>query len=232
MFERVGFSYRASELEAAIGVAQLEERDVMLATRRRHAAALSTRLAPLAAAVQLPWCPADREHAFAMYPLVLAATAPAKDVVVTALAERGIESRAFLPLVSQPVVRRRFGDLLAALPVAHRLEADGFYVGCHDGLDADDVVHVATVLADALAGAAGDVGAPAGSGDDGVAFVAVRARRRLSAPCGRCVSCRRATPLVARRRGAPGARSRGDRRCGERVRRLPHRLARRRRRAP
>ena len=127
----------------------------MLATRRRHAAALSARLAPLAAAVQLPWCPADREHAFAMYPLVLAATAPAKDVVVTALAERGIESRAFLPLVSQPVVRRRFGDLLAALPVARRLEAYGFYVGCHDGLDADDVAHVATVLADVLAGAAG-----------------------------------------------------------------------------
>ena len=166
----------------------------------------STRLAPLAAAVQLPWCPADREHAFAMYPLVLAATAPAKDVVVTALAERGIESRAFLPLVSQPVVRRRFGDLLAALPVAHRLEADGSTSAATTG-STRTTWYTSRRCSPTRRRRGRDVGAPAGSGDDGVAFVAVRARRRLSAPCGRCVSCRRArrssAPTWSSRRSLP-----------------------------
>lgn len=149
-FERVGFSYRASELEAAIGVAQLEGHATMLATRRRHAAALSARLAPCADLVQRPTCPADREHAYAMYPLVLSEAAPSKQSVAAALAARGVETRDFLPLVSQPVYHRRFGDLLADLPVARGLDARGFYVGCHDGLDADDVEWAAASIADAL----------------------------------------------------------------------------------
>lgn len=150
VFERIGFNYRASELEAALGVAQLEERDAMLATRRRHAASLTGRLTDMSGVVQLPWCPADREHAFAMFPLVLHEGAPARATVVTHLATRGVESRALLPLVSQPVYRRHHGDLLAALPVARRLDARGFYVGCHEGLSDADVAYLGDALAEAL----------------------------------------------------------------------------------
>jgi dTDP-4-amino-4,6-dideoxygalactose transaminase len=146
VFERIGFNYRASELEAALGVAQLEERSDMLATRRRHAASLTSCLADVSRAVQLPWCPPDREHAFAMFPLVLHEAAPARATVVAHLAARGIESRALLPLVSQPVYRRLHGDLLATLPEARRLDERGFYVGCHDGLDDADVAYLAETI--------------------------------------------------------------------------------------
>jgi dTDP-4-amino-4,6-dideoxygalactose transaminase len=148
VFDRLGFSYRASELEAALAVAQIEEREPMLASRARNAALLDRLLAPLGdELVQLPARPPDREHAFAMYPLVLGARAREKDEVLAHLVAHGIETRDLLPLLSQPTYRRLCGDdVHARFPVACRLDARGFYVGCHEGLGEREITHLATTL--------------------------------------------------------------------------------------
>ena len=40
-----------------------------------------------------------------------------------------------LPLLSQPIYRRLFGDLEPEYPVAQWLNRGGFYIGCHQHLD-------------------------------------------------------------------------------------------------
>jgi len=69
-FIRLGFSYRVTELEAALGVAQLEKSDVMLLRRRENAAHLSKGLARFQEFLQLPFVPNEREHAFMIYPIL------------------------------------------------------------------------------------------------------------------------------------------------------------------
>jgi dTDP-4-amino-4,6-dideoxygalactose transaminase len=70
-FISVGHSFRATEMEAALGLAQLEEAEAMLATRRANAKSLIRKLAHLEPYLQLPKIRPGSEHAFMMFPLVL-----------------------------------------------------------------------------------------------------------------------------------------------------------------
>lgn len=140
-FVSVGHSYRATELEAALGLAQLEEKDGIVAARTGMAGRLSAGLKEFEDKLQLPFCPPDRDHTFMLYGLVLrnADKAP----LVNFLEDRGVETRDMLPLLNQPVYRKMFGDLEPKYPVAKSLNRSAFYIGCHQYMtpaDADYVV--------------------------------------------------------------------------------------------
>jgi dTDP-4-amino-4,6-dideoxygalactose transaminase len=143
-FVHLGHSFRCTELEAAIGLAQLEEKDAIV-TRRKHVAQLyRDRLASLADRLQLPSVPPDRDHVFMLFPLVL--RHEHKRPLINHLEENGIETRDLLPLLSQPIYRRLFGDLEADYPVARWLNAGGFYIGCHQHLSEAEIDHVVNKL--------------------------------------------------------------------------------------
>lgn len=139
-FVRLGHSFRATELEAAIGRAQMERRAENLRLRRRNARLLSEGLRGLEGRLQLPHEPSDREHTFMMYPIVL--KGEAKKGLVEYLEERGIETRDIPPVVNQPVYRRLFGDLERSRPVARWLNRSGFYVGCHPYLSVGQIERI------------------------------------------------------------------------------------------
>lgn len=134
-----GHSFRASELEAALGLAQLEEKDAIAKARLGMAARLSEGLRPFADRLQLPNCPPGREHTYMLYGLVLRGRD--KTSLVNFLEDRGVETRDLLPLVNQPVYEKTLAR--ERLPVARALERSGFYIGCHQYMtpaDADYVV--------------------------------------------------------------------------------------------
>lgn len=133
-FTDIGYSYRATELEAAIGLAQLERWEEIIAARQRNAAALTAGLEPLQAHLQLPRIRPDTEHAFMMYPIVVRDPNVSRDELVFFLERRRIETRPMLPLINQPVYRELFGDLESRYPVARWINQNGFYIGCHGGL--------------------------------------------------------------------------------------------------
>lgn len=139
-FERVGFSYRATELEAAIGLAQLEQKDDMLRQRRLRADYLTRQLRNLEEFLQLPHTPSDRDHVFMMYPIVC--RTGEKAALVNHLEVNGVETRNMLPLLTQPVYRSRFGDLEDEYPVAKWINRNGFYIGCHQYLTFDELEYV------------------------------------------------------------------------------------------
>lgn len=146
-FVRLGFSYRVTEMEAALGVAQLEGREPMLARRRENAAYLTKGLARLEAFLQLPWTPPDTEHAFMIYP-VLVQKGSDRSSLVAHLEGRGIETRYLFPLLTQPVYRRLFGDTIDEYPVAKQVHAGGFYIGCHQELTTEDLDYVIEAFED------------------------------------------------------------------------------------
>lgn len=140
-FVSVGHSFRATELEAALGLAQLEEKGGIVKARRAMAARLTAGLKEFERRLQLPTCPPDRDHTFMLYGLVL--RGEDKKPLVDFLEDRGIETRDLLPLLNQPVYKKLFGDLEPKYPVARMLNRSGFYIGCHQYMsdaDADYVI--------------------------------------------------------------------------------------------
>lgn len=131
-FIRLGHSFRATELEAAIGLAQLQKKEKIISKRRKNAAYLTKGLKELEEFLQLPVIPEDREHNFMMYPIVV--KKGSKKKLVRFLEENWIETRDMMPLLNQPVYIKLFGDIQKDYPVAKWISEKGFYIGCHQYL--------------------------------------------------------------------------------------------------
>ncbi len=131
-FIRLGHSFRATELEAAIGLAQLMKKDSIISKRRKNAAYLTEGLKDLEKFLQMPFIPPDRDHNFMMYPIVLKKCK--KKNLVRFLEENWIETRDMMPLLNQPVYIKLFGNIQKNYPVAKWINDNGFYIGCHQYL--------------------------------------------------------------------------------------------------
>ncbi len=140
-FVRFGHSFRATEMEAALGLAQLEE--LPERTRRREAIVqrLTAGLSDLEEHLQLPSPRPNAGHSWMFFPLVARAGISRHDLV-DHLELHGIETRHLLPLINQPAYRELFGNVDSECPVAARLNETAFYVGCQPELSDDDVDYV------------------------------------------------------------------------------------------
>jgi len=144
-FERVGYSYRCTELEAAIALSELERWEQNIKTRQCNAEYLSELLAPLWKELQLPFIPVESTHSFMMYPMVCRKGVD-RDKLLMYLEESGIETRYLFPLLSQPVYRKLFPGLERQFPVAQNLSQNGFFIGMHQGLTGEDMRYIAEVI--------------------------------------------------------------------------------------
>lgn len=139
-FVSVGHSYRATELEAALGLAQLEEKDGIYAARTGMAARLTAGLKEFEDKLQLPYGREGSDHSYMLYGLVL--KGQDKTALVNFLEDKGVETRDMLPLLNQPVYKKIFGDIEAKFPVAQSLNRSAFYIGCHQYMTPDDADYV------------------------------------------------------------------------------------------
>jgi dTDP-4-amino-4,6-dideoxygalactose transaminase len=147
-FERIGYSYRATELEAAIALSELEKWPDTISARRRNAAALTNLLKDIDW-LQLPTIPGGYTHSFMMYPMVIHRSSGIdRDKFLRYLESNGIETRYLFPLLSQPVYQRMFPREDSQYPVARRLAENGFFIGMHQGLTEEDIQYVAQVIKD------------------------------------------------------------------------------------
>jgi len=142
---RLGHSMRATEMEAAIGVAQFEGREDNINSRREIASYYTENLSSLEEHLQLPHVPVDREHNFMMYPIVL--RNESKVELVNFLEKNNVETRDMLPLTNQPIYQRLFGDdLESRYPVAKWINQNGFYIGCHPFLKKKEIKYVVGLI--------------------------------------------------------------------------------------
>lgn len=143
-FVRLGYSYRVTEMEAALGLAQLEMKDQILATRQKNARTLLGLLRPLEekGLLQLPSIPDYAEHAFMLFPIVVNESV-SRDNLTLYLEEKLIETRPMMPLINQPFYIEQFGNLEPQYPVASWINRNGFYIGCHQGFDEEKLKYIA-----------------------------------------------------------------------------------------
>jgi dTDP-4-amino-4,6-dideoxygalactose transaminase len=143
-FVWLGQSYRATEMEAALGIGQLERLPAALARRREVAAQLTAALAH--ADLRLPTIAPGNEHAFMMFPIVCERTG-LRDRLVLALERAGVETRFLLPILGQPCYKGVLEYPSGTFSVTEHALANGFYIGCHPSMTEDDVDYIAGMVA-------------------------------------------------------------------------------------
>lgn len=145
LFSTTGYSYRITEFEAALALAQLTNWEQIIALRGRNARHLSQGLHNInenfGDTFQLPFTLTENEHAFMMFPIVL--KKGNKRSLVQHLAKHGIETRDMLPLLNQPAFSYLNPE---AFPVSLNLIENGIYVGCHQDLDTNDIAYMVDVF--------------------------------------------------------------------------------------
>jgi dTDP-4-amino-4,6-dideoxygalactose transaminase len=156
-FVRLGYSYRITELEAALGVGQLERAGENLAARRRAAARMLDGLSRFEDVLQLPRPLPDRDHSYMMFPLVIREGAPfSREALTLFLEERLVETRPMVSVLDQPYYRRLYGEEIEdQYPVARWIDQRGFYVGCHPEMTDPVVDYVLEAFEGFFAGVSG-----------------------------------------------------------------------------
>jgi len=138
--EEIGWNYRMSNIQAAIGVAQLEKLDDHLAIKRRVGRRYARLLAELEPAVQLPLAKTDyAENLYWVFGLVVRElTLPGADVIMKKLGEKRIGTRPFFWCMhEQPVFLKRGLFEGTRCPNAELMARNGFYLP--SGLSLRDV---------------------------------------------------------------------------------------------
>ena len=104
-----GYNFRMPDVLAAIGRVQLDKLPIMNAARIRHAAWLDARLGKLEG-VQIPAPPANGNHAYQMYTVVLDAALYNRDIVVDHMRRHGVGASVHFdpPVHEQQYYRENF----------------------------------------------------------------------------------------------------------------------------
>ena len=142
----LGFNYRMSNLQAAVGLAQAERLPQLVALRRRNAERYRRRLAAVPG-LTLPGERPEVTSVFWMYALLVEDEfGCSRDELRRRLAGRGIETRTFfIPVHLQPIYfRRHRGE---RYPVAEDLCRKGLYLPSGPTLREDEIDLVAREVA-------------------------------------------------------------------------------------
>ncbi len=147
---RVGFNYRWTDIQAALGIAQLEKLDEILTLRRDAADRYSNLLAEIDAVQPLAADDADHERSWFVYVIRLAEGVD-RDRVMAALRTDGIATAEYVPCVHlQPYMRELYGFADGMCPVAEAASRGTLALPFHTRIDAADQERVVDALRRAL----------------------------------------------------------------------------------
>jgi dTDP-4-amino-4,6-dideoxygalactose transaminase len=145
----LGFNYRLSDVAAALGVAQLEKLDEMLARRAAVAGLYEAGLAAVEG-VATPIASRGKERRSWFVYVVRLDGEVDRDAVIAGLAERGIASKAYLPCIHLFPHLRELGYREGQFPVAEGAAAHSLALPFFPAMTESQIDRVCTELASAI----------------------------------------------------------------------------------
>ncbi len=146
--KRLGWNFRMTNLQAALGLAQLECLDEYVVLKRKMGEFYSKSLADVQG-FQLPLAKTDyAENIYWVYGILLADSIPFDaEEAMRRLSRQGIGTRPFFwPMHEQPVFQDRGMFAGQRFPVAEKLARRGFYIPSGLGLTVQDMERVVEVV--------------------------------------------------------------------------------------
>ncbi|MBN2126851.1 MAG: DegT/DnrJ/EryC1/StrS family aminotransferase [Candidatus Diapherotrites archaeon] len=130
--EELGFNYRMTNIQAAIGLAQMEKAEELVNKRIKNAQIYNSMLKEVKGIITPPkkeWA----KNVYWMYGILIKKEfGMSAEKLREELLKEGIDSRAFfIPMHQQPVYQKkdeRFPDISGKYPVADMLSKEGFYL--------------------------------------------------------------------------------------------------------
>ena len=145
IYSHVGYNMKATDMQAAIGVAQLKKLPGFIAARRRNWQYLYDRLKPLEEFFILPQATEHSEPSWFGFALTVRETAPfTRHDLVDFLQQRKIDTRLLFSgnLTRQPAYRDTHYRVVGALTNTDRVTRDALWVGVYPGLTQAMLDHV------------------------------------------------------------------------------------------
>jgi len=149
--DRLGFNYRLTDLQAAIGCAQLERLDGMLADRARVAAMYREALAGVEG-LELPCEDAGGDVRGWFVFVVQLPRGTGRDATILELRGRGVQSKPYLPAIHlMSFYRERFGHRAGEFPLCERVAAASLALPFFPAMTEQQVERVAAALESVIA---------------------------------------------------------------------------------
>lgn len=147
---RLGYNYRISEMNAAVGVVQIRRLDTLLAKRAEVAAEYEKYLKNIRGVSPLTIVPTTTRMSWFVYPVRFEEGID-RNVVLDELAKRGIPARPyFTPIHLQPFYRERFGFKEGDFPLAEAAGRSILALPFYAPMKAEEVKVVCENLAEVL----------------------------------------------------------------------------------
>ena len=147
----IGYNFKIMETQAALAISQVKKADSIFNKRLQNVHYLNRYLEKYADIIQIP--PFSRDVSYLAYPIVI------KDPAVIRrkrlrfeLEKRGIENRPLFGCIptQQPAYNYLKPLYQGKLPNAEYIGQNGFYIGCHQYLEKDDLDYIVSVFDELL----------------------------------------------------------------------------------
>jgi perosamine synthetase len=147
---RLGYNYRWTDLQAAVGIGQLEKLDLLLDLRARAAARYGELLRDVDGVELAPADDTEHRRSWFVYVLALAPDVDRARVMVE-LRERGVDVAEYVPCIHLlGYMRERFGFSEGMCPVAEDISSRTLALPFFPAIEPDDQEYVVDALRDAL----------------------------------------------------------------------------------
>jgi len=139
----LGFNYRMTNIQAAIGLAQLERIDELVERRRKNAHLYNELLKDIEG-IRLPIEKEWAKNVYWMYSILVEDKfGMSRDELMSELEKKGIETRTFfIPMHVQPVFQNMGLFKGERYPVAEELARKGLYLPSSSGLSREEIEHI------------------------------------------------------------------------------------------
>lgn len=147
----VGYNYRMTEMQAAMGIVQLGKLPLILQRKQANAAFLNEALSHFVG-ISIPYVAPDRNHAYMMYTIRISAmkTGISRDKLQQVLAERGIQTKVYFPPVHQQPIFRERDKGHYSLPVTDEVSEEILSLPFHSKLVQADLEYIAECVGEAV----------------------------------------------------------------------------------
>lgn len=149
IYSHLGFNLKITDMQAAVGLAQMDRLEGFIADRKRNFAMLKAGLKDLEEYLILPEATARSDPSWFGFPLTVRPGAPfTRDELVLHLNDRQIATRLLFGgnLVRQPYMIDREFRAIGDLPNANVVVTNTFWVGIYPGLGQSQLYYVADVI--------------------------------------------------------------------------------------
>lgn len=147
LHSEIGYNYRMTNLQAAIGLAQFERIEELVQMRRKNAQLYSKFLQNVEG-LRLPIEKEWAKNVYWMYSILIEPSfGMSRDELMLELEKKGVETRPFfVPMNRQPVFRKMRLFKGEKYPVAEALSAKGLYLPSSSGLKQEEIEYVSNCI--------------------------------------------------------------------------------------